>query len=52
MRIVERIRDITCYAYRLIDADLCLPIQFVPQRLAVDERHDVVEEPVGLARVE
>ena len=32
--------------------ELLLPVQLVPKRLALDERHDVVEQAVAAARVE
>ena len=38
--------------HRLVDAELRLAIELAPQRLAVDERHHVVEEAVGGAGVE
>ena len=33
------------------ERELLLPVEPVPERLALDERHDVVEQTVGLARV-
>jgi hypothetical protein len=52
MRVVERVRDLSRDPDRLIDAELFLAIEFVAQRLALDVRHDVIEEGVGFARVE
>ena len=51
MRVVERIRDGGRDADRLVDAELRFAVQFVPQRFAVDERHDVIKERIGLSRL-
>ncbi len=37
---------------RLVDAELRLAIELVAQRLAVDERHHVIKERIGLSRIE
>jgi hypothetical protein len=34
------------------DPELRFPIELLPQRLALDEGHHVVEEPVGRAGIE
>jgi hypothetical protein len=36
----------------VFEGELLLPVEPVPQRLALDVRHDIVEQPVGLAGVE
>jgi hypothetical protein len=36
----------------LVDAELGVAVELASERLAVDERHDVVEEAVGGARIE
>ena len=36
---------------RLLDRKLPLPVHPSPQRLALDVRHDIVEQPAGFARV-
>ncbi len=38
--------------HRIVDTELFLAVEFVPLRLAVDERHDVIEERIGLSRIE
>ncbi len=52
VRIVECRGDLLGKMERIIDWELLLAVQPLAQRLAGDERHDIVEEPVGLARVE
>jgi hypothetical protein len=52
VRIIQRVSKLGGYPHRLVYAELCLTTQLVPQRLTVDERHDVVEESVRLAGVE
>ena len=52
MRIVERIGYIAGNPHGLIDGQLCLAIEPGAQRLAIDEGHHVVEEPIGRATVE
>ncbi len=52
MRVVEGVRDGGGDVDRFFDAELRLAIQLVAQRLAVDERHDVVKERIGFARIE
>ncbi len=52
MRVVEGVGDGDRDADRFVDAELRLPVQFVAQRLAVDERHHVIEERVRFARIE
>ena len=50
--VVQRVGDGGGDAYSLIDAELGLAIELVPQRLAVDERHHIVKERICLPRVE
>ncbi len=52
MRVGKRVRDGGGDLDRFIDPELRFAIQLVTQRLAVDERHDVIQERVGLARIE
>ena len=47
----ERVGDLAGDPDGVVDRQLRLPVEPVAQRLALDERHDVVEEAVGLARV-
>ena len=42
--IVQCISDTGGDAHRLVDAELGLPVELAPERLALDERHDVEEE--------
>ena len=48
----ERLGDVAEEPHRVGDRQLAAPGQPVAERLALDVRHDVVEEAVGLARVE
>jgi hypothetical protein len=41
-----------CDPDRIFDRELALPVDPVPQRLAVHERHDIIQEPIGLPGVE
>ena len=50
--VVERGGHLARDPHRLGDGELLLPVEPGPERLALDERHDVEEEAVGLARVE
>ena len=52
MRVVECIRDVPRNLDRLVDPELRLAVQFVPQRLPFDVRHHVVQESVDFTRVE
>ena len=52
VRVVERVGDLARDPHRVVDRELLLAVEPVAERLALDERHDVVEEAVGLARVE
>ena len=49
--VVERAGDLARDADRVGDGQLLLAGEAVAERLALDEGHDVVEEPVGLAGV-
>jgi hypothetical protein len=40
------------YGQRLVDRQLMLPFQTMPQRFPFDVRHDVVQQPVRAPRVE
>ena len=50
--VVQRARPPRWRSGRLRDGELLLAVEPVAERFALDERHDVVEEAVGLARVE
>ena len=52
MRVVERIGDLAGDAHGFVDAELRLARELLADGLALDEGHDVVQEPVSLARVE
>ena len=52
VRVVQRVGHLGGDPHRLVDAELRLAVQLVADRLALDVGHDVVEEAVGLARVE
>ena len=52
MRIVERARNRDGDAYRLVNGELTLAVEPVPQRLALDVRHHIVQESVGSPRIE
>ena len=52
MCVVQRVRDLARDPYRLVHTQLRLPVQLLPQRLALDEGHDVVQEPVRRSRIE
>jgi hypothetical protein len=47
--VVERARDLGGDPHRIADRELLLAHEPVAQRLALDERHDVVRRPVDLA---
>ena len=49
--VLQRLGDLAGDLERVVDGELLLPVQPVAQRLALDERHDVVQQAVGLARV-
>ena len=49
MRVVQRLGDVTGNAHRLVDAELRLTVELPAQRLAVDERHHVIEETIRRA---
>jgi hypothetical protein len=52
MRVVQRGRGLPDDAERVVDRERPLARQPLPQRLARDERHDVVEQAVaGVARI-
>ena len=50
--VVERIGDGHRDANGVVDRKLLLALQPVPQRLALDVRHDVEQQPLGFARIE
>jgi hypothetical protein len=52
VRLAERVGDLARDAQRLVDRKLALAVELVAQRLAGDVRHHVVQQPVGLPRVE
>ena len=49
--VLQRLGRLAGELERVVDGELLLPVEPVAQRLALDERHDVVEQAVGLARV-
>ncbi len=48
VRVLERAGDLVGDAERLVDGELVLPVEPVPQALALDEGHHVVERPSRL----
>ena len=52
VRVPQAFGDLLDDPHRLLHRELTLAEQAVPKRLAVDVGHDVVEDPVGLARIE
>jgi hypothetical protein len=52
MRVVQRTGHFACDAERVGDGQLPLAFQSCAQRLAGDQRHDVVQQTVGVATVE
>ncbi len=52
VRVAERIGDFDQQPNRFVHGQLALTGQPLPQRLSLDVGHDVVEEPVGAARIE
>ncbi len=52
MRVVEGRRDLLGDPDRFLDRELRLAIELLAEGLALDVGHDVVEEPVGLTRIE
>ena len=52
VRVVERARDLLGDRERLVEAELVLALQLVPQRLAADVRKHVVQHAVRVARVD
>ena len=52
VRVVERARDLARDPHRLVDRQLLLAVEPVAERLALDVRHDVVQEAVGGAGIE
>jgi hypothetical protein len=51
MGVVERRGDLGRNAERIGNRELLLALQSRAERLALDKRHHVIEEPAGLARV-
>jgi hypothetical protein len=51
VRMGQRVGHLARDAERLVHGQLPLPPQAVAERLALDIRHDVVEEPIRLARI-
>ena len=52
MGVIECARDLTGDANGVLDRELFLMGDPVAQRLALDERHDVIEKAVGFPRVD
>ena len=52
VRVLQCIGDVGRDLHRFLDPELGLAIELRAQRLAVDERHDVVQEPARFTRVE
>ena len=50
--VLECARHLPCEPNRVADGELPLALQTCPERLAGDERPDVVEQPIGRAAVE
>jgi hypothetical protein len=50
--ILERAGHVGRDAHRVLHAELRLAVELRPQRLAVDERHHIIEETVGGAGIE
>ncbi len=51
VRIGERICDLAGDLHRVLDGQLLLAVEPIPERLTLDVGHDVVEETVGLPAV-
>ena len=51
MGVGQRLGDLTDDPDRIVQRELLLPLEPAPQRLPLDERHDVVQQPAGVARV-
>ena len=51
VRIAERLGHVASDAHRLVDRQVAIALEAVPQRLALDVRHREVEQAVRLARV-
>ena len=49
--VLERFGRLPGDAERVVQRQLLLAVEPVPKRFALDERHDVVEQALGLARV-
>ena len=47
----QAVGNLPCDSDRILEGQLPFPIQPVPERFAVHERHDVVEESVSLSRI-
>ena len=52
VRVLQRVGDVDRDSHRLVHAELGFAIELVAERLALDERHDVVQESVGRPRIE
>jgi len=52
VRVVERVGDSDRDAHRLVDRELLLTLEPMPQALAFDVRHDVVQQPARFAGIE
>ncbi|CAA9302889.1 MAG: hypothetical protein AVDCRST_MAG40-471, partial [uncultured Gemmatimonadaceae bacterium] len=52
VRVGQRVDHLAQDAHAVGDRELPLAVEPLAERLALDVRHDVVEEPVGLARVD
>lgn len=44
--------DLPCETDRFLDGQLRLPAQPISQRFALDHRHHIIEEAIGLTRIE
>ena len=49
--VLQRLGDLAGELDGILERELALPVEPGTQRLALDERHDVIEESPGLARV-
>ncbi len=51
VRVAQRIGHLACDPERVADRELAFPGEAVPQGLALDVGHDVVDQPIGLVRI-
>jgi hypothetical protein len=51
VRVVQRVGHLAGDLKRVVHRELALAVQPVPQRLPLDVRHHVIDQPVGLVRI-